>query len=778
MRFAMGLILLLIRLRPNTLKIIFWIVIVVYKKSKCYNADEDGIYLTTYENDIPPCEWGIACFDEAQRLRNDNDTNRRLKSAIANSYKILLIPAPIMNDIMDLYHLINFIDTDEFPDPYEYYNRYFRQENNYLELAERASKYVFRTLKSQVVDYVAIPNRLVASVTIVPTDAELELHDKVVEYANKPFKKAYPKMKSYELMLMLAGRLSSSALALSETMANLSNRIQGEEVDDWERNVINELASLAANIRKESKSQALRELLPELFKQLAAVSANKKVLIFVQSRVTMRMLNEILGKKYKTLTFDGSKSRNYDIINEFRDKAQIMIATDIANEGLNLEFCSCVINYDMSYNTLGIEQRILRCHRQNQQNDVLVVNLINQQNASDIRALELYKKRLKQFAGIFGVSDEIVGDFYDITGALEYFATNSRDRVTIRQSFEEKFAYSEKENTNKVEKTKKLLFSAFDEQISYTANLTPEYVETKRRKMNDDLWYITSTLLDGQGGIRLDHATRTIRAIDGIGASALFKKLYIRRNEYSMTDTSLPKSGRYTLTSKLALNVLDYIIQHKTATEGIIHVDNTDPCVIEFYEITVKKGANWWASTGYEFIELIGKTESGQILDNAECERILSLPCVAYTETGQKLTWQERLSYVYPTGNLQSLIDTDKYRNIAVKGAKIIEQEVLWRIRRNEHNKKSAIEKRQSQLKQEKAALQKQESQITNTHDRIKFDKKLAVIEDDLNQAESSLFMEKMRIEYEAEQEIKKNLVNKEVSVEVRRIYKIHIRSK
>jgi len=101
-------------------------------------------------------------------------------------------------------------------------------------------------------------------------------------------------------------------------------------------------------------------------------------------------LNEVIGKKHKVLTFVGSKSRRHDIIEKFRDEAQILITTDIANEGLNLEFCSCVINFDTSYNTLDIEQRILRCHRQNQQNDVLVVNLINGQNASDIRALELY----------------------------------------------------------------------------------------------------------------------------------------------------------------------------------------------------------------------------------------------------------------------------------------------------------------------------------------------------------------------------------------------------
>ena len=741
------------------------------------NSDEDGIFLTTYEDDIPDCKWDIVCFDEAQRLRNDNETNRRLKATVKDCYKILLTPAPIMNDIMDLYHLIDFIDPDEFPDPDEYYNRYFRQEDNYPELAERASKYVFRTLRSQVGGYVNIPKRLVASIKIAPTKAELELHDKIVAYANKPFKKAYPKTTNYNLMLMLTEILSSSTFAFSDTMKNLVERIESDEIDDWERCEISEIAAMTDNIKKNAKIQTLIELLPELFRALAAKGAQKKALVFVQNRTTMKVLNELIGKKYKTLTFDGSKSRRHDIIEKFKNEAQILVTTDIANEGLNLEFCSCVINFDMSYNTLDIEQRILRCHRQRQLNDVLVVNLINKQNAYDTRCLELYKKRLKQFAGIFGLSDDILGGEYDIAEAVEYFIQNARDGAVIKQSFEENLIDNEQENVRKREKSKTILFSTFDEHISHTTILTPEYIETKKRELNDDLWYVTTYLLDKQSGITLDHDLRTIHARNWSGSSKLFKDLYIRRDEYSMTDKSLPKSGRYTLTSKLALNVLNYIMWHKIVDEGIVVIDSTEPCTVELYEIDVKKGTHSWNTTRYGFCELIGKTDNGNLTNDAECLRILSLPYQKCVETGNKMTWQERLDYICPKGDLQDMIDTDKYRNIAMKGAELIEKEVMRQIKRNKQNKLLQIEKQIQQLENEKKDIKKQESQVSSVYDRIKLDKKLAVIASDLRKKENSLSMDKKRIQYETEQEIKRLLDDKDISVEIKRIFKVNVRS-
>lgn len=110
--------------------------------------------------------------------------------------------------------------------------------------------------------------------------------------------------------------------------------------------------------------------------------------------------------------------------------------------------------------------------------------------------------------------------------------------------------------------------------------------------MNDELWYTTVALMERQSGLSLNHETRAIKAYNWHNTSRLFKDLYFRRDEYSMTDTKLPKSGQYALTSKLAINVLRYLISTKTA-------DLTEPCFIECYDITVKKDEFDWNSATY-----------------------------------------------------------------------------------------------------------------------------------------------------------------------------------
>src|SRR5450759_1715758 len=86
-----------------------------------------------------------------------------------------------------------------------------------------------------------------------------------------------------------------------------------------------------------------------------------------------------------------------------------MIATEAGAEGVNLQFCSLLINYDLPWNPQRIEQRIGRCHRYGQQHDVVVINFINRKNAADQRVFELLDQKFKLFSGVFGASDEVLG---------------------------------------------------------------------------------------------------------------------------------------------------------------------------------------------------------------------------------------------------------------------------------------------------------------------------------------------------------------------------------
>jgi SNF2 family DNA or RNA helicase len=129
--------------------------------------DVDGVALTTYEyaaahaEDIEKLEWNIAVFEEAHRFsKPDNKTTLALKAAVGDAFKLLLTATPMQNSIMDLYGLIDFIDTGALGDADEFYKRYFRKPENYGELTATASRYCFRTLRSQVESYVKIPRRI------------------------------------------------------------------------------------------------------------------------------------------------------------------------------------------------------------------------------------------------------------------------------------------------------------------------------------------------------------------------------------------------------------------------------------------------------------------------------------------------------------------------------------------------------------------------------------------------------------------------------------------
>jgi superfamily II DNA/RNA helicase len=107
----------------------------------------------------------------------------------------------------------------------------------------------------------------------------------------------------------------------------------------------------------------------------------------------------------------GSKSADIRsaLVDYFREEGRIMIATEAGAEGINLQFCSLVVNYDLPWNPQRIEQRIGRCHRYGQKHDVVVVNFLNRKNAADQRVLELLSEKFKLFEGVFGASDEVLG---------------------------------------------------------------------------------------------------------------------------------------------------------------------------------------------------------------------------------------------------------------------------------------------------------------------------------------------------------------------------------
>ena len=214
-----------------------------------------------------------------------------------------------------------------------------------------------------------------------------------------------------------------------------------ERVNEFIQHEIDEVDTIinkAESIKKNAKMSALKQAVRKAFDFQAESSIAQKIVVFTESVRTQQYIFEELssdGYAGMILKFNGSTSdnitkqiynawkvRNYGkyigsrnveiknaIVEAFRDEYNILLVTDSGSEGLNLQFCNTVINYDLPWNPQKIEQRIGRCHRYGQKNDVVVINFLNTQNIADKRVYEILSEKFELFQGVFGASDKAIG---------------------------------------------------------------------------------------------------------------------------------------------------------------------------------------------------------------------------------------------------------------------------------------------------------------------------------------------------------------------------------
>lgn len=202
---------------------------------------------------------------------------------------------------------------------------------------------------------------------------------------------------------------------------------------------INTIIDVAKRIKSNAKITALKTAIQIAFDYQQEQGILQKVVIFTESKRTQKYIASELRKTgfedEDILLFNGDfddtmtkkiyrawQIRNYGkvnygrsveykhaIVDYFQHNAKILICTDAGSEGLNLQFCNTIINYDLPWNPMKIEQRIGRCHRYGQKHDVVAINLLNTQNAADQRVYDILSKKFELFEGVFGASDIALG---------------------------------------------------------------------------------------------------------------------------------------------------------------------------------------------------------------------------------------------------------------------------------------------------------------------------------------------------------------------------------
>lgn len=285
---------------------------------------------------------------------------------------------------------------------------------------------------------------------------------------------------------------------------------------------------LARQIKHDSKSKALLAALKNAFEQLSAIGANRKALIFTESTRTQAYLKEYLeqnGYHGKIVIFNGSNAdkpsnaildawlqanaytgkasgiraadRRAAIVDYFKETAEIMIATEAAAEGLNLQFCSLVVNYDLPWNPQRIEQRIGRCHRYGQKSDVVVVNFVNQRNYADMRVFNLLNDKFKLFNDVFGASDEVLGqiDGVDFEKRIWLIYQQCRTEQEIGAAFEQLQNELESEISSRLDNVKEQVLKTFDVEVQERLKLAKDTTSAFLNRYEYIFWELTRYIL-------------------------------------------------------------------------------------------------------------------------------------------------------------------------------------------------------------------------------------------------------------------------------------------
>lgn len=349
----------------------------------------------------------------------------------------------------------------------------------------------------------------------------------------------------------LEDELDKDYEALDETAEEWPEDEATEMLSDADRQALEReiadldaFAQLAASIEHNAKGTALLKALAIAFAKAKEHGGADKAIIFTESRRTQSYLLRVLADSpfadgivlfNGSNTDDGSKaiyrrwlerhqgsdritgSRTADmrsaLVDYFREQGRIMIATEAGAEGINLQFCSLVVNYDLPWNPQRIEQRIGRCHRYGQKHDVVVVNFLNRKNAADQRVFELLRDKFQLFEGVFGASDEVLGAIesgVDFEKRIAAIYQNCRKPDEIATAFNQLQLELSLEINESMTRTRQKLLDNFDDEVREKLKVRDEASKAYLNRYERLLMQLTQHELDGRAEFLDDASFRLV----------------------------------------------------------------------------------------------------------------------------------------------------------------------------------------------------------------------------------------------------------------------------
>ncbi len=475
------------------------------------------------------------------------------------------------------------------------------------------------------------------------------------------------KLRKQEPAESLEDELDQDYEALDETAEEWTDDEPVELLTEDDRRALEQeiadldaFAQLAASIKHNAKGKALLKALGIAFAKAKEIGAEQKAIIFTESRRTQSYLLRVLADspfRDGIVLFNGSNtdngskliysqwlerhqesdrvtgSRSADmrsaLVDYFREQGRIMIATEAGAEGINLQFCSLVVNYDLPWNP----QRIGRCHRYGQKHDVVVVNFLNRKNAADQRVFELLSEKFQLFEGVFGASDEVLGAIesgVDFEKRIAAIYQNCRKPEEIATAFNQLQLELNLEINESMTRTRQQLLENFDDEVREKLKVRDEASRAYLNRYERLLMQLTRHELEGQAEFLGDASFR------------------LAENPFPQHGAAIPL-GLYELPRRSGEAHL-YRLNHPLAEALIADARSRDLPAAEIHfdygqhdgKVTTLEpliGKAGWLALSFFSVEALDQaedhlifsavTDNGQTLDEEVAQRLLTLPAAS-----------------------------------------------------------------------------------------------------------------------------------------------------
>lgn len=340
--------------------------------------------------------WDLVVVDEAHHLKNRTTLNWKLVNALNKRFILMLTATPVQNSLIELFNLLTLLKPGLLQTEAAFKKEYVDSRNGRVPKNPEKLRSLMREVmvrNTRALVDVKLPKRFATTITVTPASGEEKLYQDLSEYLRSSEEKLDRLSRTNLLM-----RAGSSPGALADSLKQLTKRLPDEELKS--------LARRAAQVKQVEKAKVLVEMLSK---------SSQKTLVFTTHKATSTYLAQTLQAAnipFAEFTGGMSLKQKDEAIAAFRDNVSVLLASETGGEGRNIQFANAIVNYDLPWNPMKIEQRIGRIHRIGQTQDVFIFNFCLKGSIEEY-ILRILHDKINMFELVVGEIETILGNVDD-----------------------------------------------------------------------------------------------------------------------------------------------------------------------------------------------------------------------------------------------------------------------------------------------------------------------------------------------------------------------------